>query len=1010
MTGRPTCQDCGGELTGPRGHCPRCLFKAGVEGESLSLGAGGEVGVTMTLGSPESSGGASTLEALTASIGPVPRVLLRDTDPGTEPSTRTGTAATPTPADHAGRLQLMGEIARGGMGAVLKGRDTDLGRELAVKVLLDRHCDSPDLVRRFVEEAQIAGQLQHPGIVPVYELGTFADHRPYFSMKLVRGRTLAELLQGRSSSARDLPRFLGIFEAVCQTMAYAHARGVIHRDLKPSNVMVGSFGEVQVMDWGLAKVLSRVGAVDENAAAAVDSPAQQEVIATARSGSDNSESLAGSVMGTPSYMAPEQARGEIGQVDERADVFALGSILCEILTGRPAFDGADVLEIHSKSARGETADAWVRLDACGAAALLRALAKDCLATAAADRPADAGVVAGRVRAYLAGVQEQLRRAELARVEERARRRLTMVVSASVVVLTGVLVAGWAWLNHESAARSAVAARALRESVAEARVFHTKALAAPADDLTNWNKALEAGRRAETSLNDGEKDPVAQEQLHSFLENLQSEGRTAAGRADQMRADRQILNRISESHMAFGEHYDRTRLDALFTRAFQDYGIDIKVLEPAEAGRQIAGRAIKHELVGIIDEWIFNQRALGDEPGVGRLMRVAASADPDPWRTNARSALATSSLTSLQQLADSIDLDAVPAISAKQLALGLGKLGDMARAVSLFRTLQRRYPRDYWINVDLANHLLTQGPAALVDVIRFATVAISIQPKSPSSYDPLVSALVSVGRVDDAVSEYHELIKHHPGGSPARNVMGILLAMQGKPDEAIEQWREAIRLDPTSSTPRRNLFDISMQTGRLAEARVYVHELLRLNPNDAMMHYHAALALLATSPDGDEYRKVASAILDRLGETDDRSVAYVVARTASLAPGVTDRSEKLVALATKSVEGEPTNAWAIYVLGLALYRAGQFDAAINRLRESGQADPNWHATALNWPVLAMAHFRLRHADEARHWLAQAEQKNTNLIETWWDRLELELMLREAQILVRDSLMPIDPFAR
>ena len=160
-----------------------------------------------------------------------------------------------TPADHAGRLQLFGEIARGGMGAVLKGRDTDLGRELAVKVLLDRHRDDPDLVRRFVEEAQIAGQLQHPGIVPVYDLGTFADHSPYFSMKLVRGRTLAELLQGRSSPDQDRPRFLGIFEAVCQTMAYAHARGVIHRDLKPSNVMVGSFGEVQVMDWGLAKVL-----------------------------------------------------------------------------------------------------------------------------------------------------------------------------------------------------------------------------------------------------------------------------------------------------------------------------------------------------------------------------------------------------------------------------------------------------------------------------------------------------------------------------------------------------------------------------------------------------------------------------------------------------------------------------------------------------------------------------------------------------------------------------------
>src|ERR1700733_5786260 len=166
------------------------------------------------------------------------------------------------------------------MGAVLKGRDADLGRDLAVKVLLEAHREKPELLRRFVEEAQISGQLQHPGIVPVYELGTFADSRPYFTMKLVKGRTLAALLHERDNPEHDLPRFLGIFEQVCQTVAYAHARGVIHRDLKPSNVMVGSFGEVQVMDWGLAKVLPQGGIADETAA----QPVPESAIVTVRSG------------------------------------------------------------------------------------------------------------------------------------------------------------------------------------------------------------------------------------------------------------------------------------------------------------------------------------------------------------------------------------------------------------------------------------------------------------------------------------------------------------------------------------------------------------------------------------------------------------------------------------------------------------------------------------------------------------------------------------------------------
>ena len=232
----------------PAGLCPRCRL----EGRLDSDVAVTDFSDTVQLG--------QVLESLAVSIGPVPRVLLPDTSDGTvdSPLVNPSSPEMPALADRPVRVQFLGEIARGGMGVVLKGRDGDLGRDLAVKVLLDSHKDKPDLVRRFVEEAQIGGQLQHPGVVPVYELGAFGDRRTYFTMKLVKGQTLAEILAGRESATDDLPRFLGIFEQVCQTMAYAHSRDVIHRDLKPSNVMVGSFGEVQVMDWGLAKVLPKV--------------------------------------------------------------------------------------------------------------------------------------------------------------------------------------------------------------------------------------------------------------------------------------------------------------------------------------------------------------------------------------------------------------------------------------------------------------------------------------------------------------------------------------------------------------------------------------------------------------------------------------------------------------------------------------------------------------------------------------------------------------------------------
>jgi serine/threonine protein kinase len=181
---------------------------------------------------------------------------LQAGDPNATTVERRPAALDGTLPDQAGRFLLLGEIARGGMGVVLRAHDPEIGRDVAIKVILPEHRGDPDVRRRFLDEARLAGQLQHPGVAPVYDLGELPDGRPYFAMKLIQGQTLAHLLRQRGHPAHDLPRFLHHFEAVCQAVAYAHSRGVIHRDLKPLNVMVGAFGEVQLMDWGLAKVRS----------------------------------------------------------------------------------------------------------------------------------------------------------------------------------------------------------------------------------------------------------------------------------------------------------------------------------------------------------------------------------------------------------------------------------------------------------------------------------------------------------------------------------------------------------------------------------------------------------------------------------------------------------------------------------------------------------------------------------------------------------------------------------
>jgi len=213
------------------------------------------------------------------------------------------------------RYRVVELIGRGGMGGVYLAEDRDLDRHVAVKVL-NAAGAAGDLRERLLQEARILGRLEHPGIVPIHDVGTLADGRLYYVMKRVRGTRLDE----HARAAGPVMERLRIFERICETVAFAHAHGVVHRDLKPENIMVGEFGEVLILDWGVAKVL---GGAPGPEAPTVARPA----------GARGPDTEHGTVLGTPGYMAPEQARGEVDRVDERTDVYALGAILRFLLTG-----------------------------------------------------------------------------------------------------------------------------------------------------------------------------------------------------------------------------------------------------------------------------------------------------------------------------------------------------------------------------------------------------------------------------------------------------------------------------------------------------------------------------------------------------------------------------------------------------------------------------------------------------------------------------------------------------
>jgi serine/threonine protein kinase/formylglycine-generating enzyme required for sulfatase activity len=239
-----------------------------------------------------------------------------------------------------GRFSLRGELGRGGMGRVLHAWDPELGRSVAVKLVIDHRRVRPSQLARFVSEARITSQLQHPNIVPVHDMGITTDGEIFFVMKLVEGRSLDALLDQLKSGSEALRnewgrhRLLSLFVRVCNAVAYAHSHGVLHRDIKPANVMIGEFGEVLLMDWGLA----RVGSGIEPASTGVteDSESSDGYSMVSASGVRSIKTLDGVLIGTPGYMSPEQARGEFSSLDARCDVWSLGAMMFELLTHQRA--------------------------------------------------------------------------------------------------------------------------------------------------------------------------------------------------------------------------------------------------------------------------------------------------------------------------------------------------------------------------------------------------------------------------------------------------------------------------------------------------------------------------------------------------------------------------------------------------------------------------------------------------------------------------------------------------
>lgn len=787
------------------------------------------------------------------------------------------------------RYELLGALARGGMGEIHEARDTVLNRRVAVKVIQPRFANDDAITRRFLDEAQITGQLQHPGVPPVHDLGTLPDGRPFLVMKLIKGQTLADLLH--EAAREERARFVQVFEQICQTVAYAHSRSVIHRDLKPANVMIGAFGEVQVMDWGLAKVLTGAAedAVEERAPADADTGPASEIEVT---GGADPLTRAGSAFGTPQYMPPEQALGEWSAVGPRADVFALGGILCELLTGHPPYTGKTA-EVRAKAVLGNLGDALARLDACGAEPELVQLAKHCLALKLDDRPADGKAVADRVAAFRAGVERRVERERLARNADAVGSLLNQCETAL--------------RSDETASAALLLEQAERRAIDGADGFEAR-LTRARTDLAMLQE-LDRIEDLRWTVSDNKLTPrpvVAAAWARAFKNHGIDPASSPAGEVGVLLRESVIGRRLLAT------------LDLWFASDPSDALLGLLCATDPNAYRCRVREAIRTKDAARLTRLASQPDALQQAPQFavvlseqesirpGRrnlILRGAHTRQPDSLLVLMALA-APAAQPAPEELLERVGwYRAALAVRPKNaavwnnLGISLRQCGDTDGAVEAYRQAAKLAPADATVRYNLGIALHAKGEFALA--VESFREAVGLEPRHAKAYSNLGLALHESGDVEQAVAAHRKAIECDPAFARAHSNLGNALARAGDLAGAVAAYRESLKLDPEYAPAHHNLGIALQKSGDPDGAVEAIRAACGCDPTDA-----AAPRTLA-------------AMLEKRGDLAGAAAAY-----------------------TDATERDATDAVTFFRLGWLLDRMGQAAESRAAFRKAGKLDKRY----------------------------------------------------------------------
>jgi serine/threonine protein kinase/tetratricopeptide (TPR) repeat protein len=758
-----------------------------------------------------------------------------------------GSPALPVTVDHSCEVEMIGarigayklleQIGEGGMGIVYVAEQQQPIRRTVALKLVKPGMDSKQVIARFEAERQALALMDHPNIAKVLDAGTTDAGRPYFVMELVRGIPITDYCDQARLTVRQR---LEVFVQVCRAVQHAHTKGVIHRDIKPSNVLVTSHDGVPVpliIDFGVAKALG-----------------QQLTEHTLHTGFAQ-------MLGTPLYMSPEQAEFNQLSVDTRSDIYSLGVLLYELLTGVTPFDKNRIKTVGYDEFRRilreeEPPRPSARLTTLGAA----------LSTASEHRGVDHRKLTQMVRGELDWIvmksleKDRERRYETAsafaadltrflndepvqacppsktyRLRKFIRRnKAGLAVVVGVLIVFSVFSGGVGWMIKDREKRAHSTAEEIDAALKESADWQER---------RRLPEALSAARRARGALAGGHADTSLLRKVEARENDLQLLLRLEGIRLDYSWEGTSSPD--SDNTGSVSNQYDYHLVDTLYRNAFREAGLNMEDLPAQEFAAQLLGTTVPVELAANLDSWSFlsPDDLTSPNPRWKHLLQVARIADPDPWRVRVREALERKNRAELMEIAASEEVSRLLPPTLLVLAHALRSQGAPRPGLALLREMQNLHPDDFWANEDLGYWLRTSKTPDHEAAIRFYTAALAIRPSSAPAHGNLGNALRDKGQFDEAIAEYRKAICIEPKKAEYYSGLGNVHFNRGDMDGAIAEYRRAVDLKNEDASSRCNLGIALRRKGELSAAIVELRKAIDLKVDGAKSHNELGLALL-----------------------------------------------------------------------------------------------------------------------------------------------------------------------